>query len=104
MLWRNLSPQGGGRREGELGVQGSGWGALAWEPVGQRLVVEQVYDHQGNIGNGTVPLLVLDLWEHADYLQYCNVKTDWVTAYWKLVEWEDVARRFQTVRTLDRGL
>ena len=55
-------------------MQGSGWGALAWEPVGQRLVVEQVYDHQGNIGNGTVPLLVLDMWEHAYYLQYQNVK------------------------------
>jgi superoxide dismutase, Fe-Mn family len=39
--------------ETALNVQGSGWGALAWEPVGQRLVVEQVYDHQSNIGNGT---------------------------------------------------
>jgi len=35
---------------------------MAWKPVGQRLVVEQVYDHQGNIANGTVPLLVLDMW------------------------------------------
>jgi len=92
LFWRNMSPHGGGRPAGELGaavqesfdsfdalegqlteaalnVQGSGWGALAWEPVGQRLVVEQVYDHQGNIGNGTVPLLVLDMWEHAYYLQ-----------------------------------
>jgi superoxide dismutase, Fe-Mn family len=43
---------------------------MAWEPVGQRLVVEQVYDHQGNIGKGTVPLLALDIWEHAYYLQY----------------------------------
>ena len=78
--------------------------ALAWEPVGQRLVVEQVYDHQGNIGNGTVPLLVLDMWEHAYYLQYQNVKGDWVTAFWKVVNWEDVAQRFQKVRSLDLGL
>jgi len=35
---------------------------MAWEPVGQRVVVEQVHDHQGNIANGTVPLLVLDMW------------------------------------------
>jgi len=85
LFWRNMSPRGGGQPAGELAaavqesfgtfdglksqlteaalnVQGSGWGALAWEPVGQRLVVEQVYDHQGNIGNGTVPLLVLDMW------------------------------------------
>jgi superoxide dismutase, Fe-Mn family len=124
LLWRNMSPQGGGEPEGELkaaideyfqsfsalrnqmseaanNVQGSGWGALAWEPVGHRLVVEQIHDHQGNIGNGTVPLLVLDMWEHAYYLQYQNVKADWVKAFWKLVDWQDVAKRFKSVRTLD---
>ena len=127
LLWRNMSPHGGGQPAGDLAlavqesfgssdalksqlteaslnVQGSGWGAMAWEPVGQRLVVEQVYDHQGNIGNGTVPLLVLDMWEHAYYLQYQNVKADWVTAFWKVVNWEDVAQRFQKVRKLDLGL
>lgn len=127
LMWQNLSPHGGGRPDGEMlaavvdgfggfdgmcsqmthaatDVQGSGWGALAWEPVGQRLVVEQIHDHQGNIGNGTVPLLVLDMWEHAYYLQYRNVKADWVTAFWKLVDWEDVAARFASVRTLDLKL
>jgi hypothetical protein len=88
------------------GAQRSGLrlGGLAWEPVGQRLVVEQVYDHQGNIGNGTVPLLVLDMWEHAYYLQYQHAKGDWVTAFWKVVNWEDAAQRFQNVRTLDLAL
>jgi Fe-Mn family superoxide dismutase len=127
LMWKNLSPHGGGRPEGELAaaineafgsfdamrqqcsqaatnIQGSGWSTLAWEPVGRRLVVEQVHDHQGNIGNGTVPLLVLDMWEHAYYLQYRNVKDDWVQAFWKLVDWEDVAGRFAKVRTLDLGL
>ena len=89
--------------EAGINVQGSGWGALAWEPLGQRLVAEQVYDHQGNIGNGTVPLLVLDMWEHAYYLQYQNVKGDWVTAFWKVVNWDDVRQRFQKVRALDLG-
>ena len=51
-----------------------------------------------------MPLLVLDMWEHAYYLQYENVKGDWVKAFWKLVNWEDVAQRFQKVRTLDLGL
>ena len=46
-------------------VQGSGWGVLAWEPLGRRLVVEQVYDHHGNVGQGATPLLVFDAWEHA---------------------------------------
>lgn len=124
LMWKNLSPHGGGRPEGELlaaiteafssfdamqhqaneaakNIQGSGWSTLAWEPVGRRLVVEQVHDHQGNIGNGTVPLLVLDMWEHAYYLQYQNKKEDWVQAFWKIVNWEDVAQRFAKVRTLD---
>ncbi|MFN2376267.1 MAG: superoxide dismutase [Candidatus Binatia bacterium] len=127
LLWRNLSPHGGGQPDGELlaaieeffgsmealrrqmtaaavQLQGSGWGVLAWEPMGRRLVVEQVHDHQGNIGNGTVPLLAIDMWEHAYYLQYLNVKADWVEAFWKLVDWKDVARRFAAVRTLDLTL
>ena len=127
LFWKNMAPHGGGRPERDLAdaigesfgsfdgfksqlseaalnVQGSGWGALAWEPLGKRLVVEQVYDHQGNIGNGTVPLLVLDMWEHAYYLQYRNVKGSWVDAFWGVVNWEDVARRLASVRTLDLAL
>jgi Fe-Mn family superoxide dismutase len=78
-------------------VQGSGWAALAWEPTGGLLVVEQVYDHQSNLAQGASPLLVLDMWEHAFYLQYENVKADWVAAFWKLVNWTDVAARFARV-------
>jgi Fe-Mn family superoxide dismutase len=121
LFWKNLSPDGGGKPEGELAsaideffgsferfkshlsavttsVQGSGWGALAWEPIGQRLIVEQVYDHQGNVGNGSGPILVIDAWEHAFYLQYKNVKADYVDAIWNIVHWADVAERFERVR------
>ena len=127
LFWLNMSKHGGGEPDGELAdaikesfgsfagmksqlteaginVQGSGWGALAWEPLRKFLVVEQVYDHQGNIGNGTVPLLVLDMWEHAYYLQYLNVKGDWVKAFWKVVNWEDVAGRLRAVQCLDLAL
>ncbi|HEY3723374.1 MAG TPA: superoxide dismutase [Acidimicrobiia bacterium] len=123
MFWENLSPDGGGKPEGELAsaidegfgtfeglknqltesalnVQGSGWGALTWEPLGQRLIVEQVYDHQSNVGQGAPPLLVLDMWEHAYYLQYKNVKADWVKAFWEIVNWPDVAARFERARKL----
>ena len=123
MFWENLSPDGGGKPEGELAaaiddgfgtfeglknqltesalnVQGSGWGALTWEPLGQRLIVEQVYDHQSNVGQGAPPLLVLDMWEHAYYLQYKNVKADWVKAYWEIVNWPDVSDRFKRAREL----
>ena len=121
IFWKNLSPDGGGKPEGELAaaidehlgsfdackaqlseaatnVQGSGWAALSWEPVGQRLIVEQVYDHQGNVGQGGPPLLVLDMWEHAYYLQYENRKAEWVDAFWDIVHWDDVAQRFAAPR------
>ncbi len=124
MFWENLSPDGGGLPEGELAaavedgfggfdrfrsqltqaalnVQGSGWGALTWEPLGQRLIIEQIYDHQSNVGQGAPPLLVLDMWEHAYYLQYRNLKAEWVEAFWQIVNWPDVAARFARARTLE---
>jgi Fe-Mn family superoxide dismutase len=127
LLWKNLGPDGGGRPEGQLdaaitehfgsfdafraqlteastAVQGSGWGAMSWEPVAQRLIIEQVYDHQGNVGQGGPPLLVCDMWEHAYYLQYENRKAEWVDAFWNIVNWSDVATRFETIRTLDLSL
>ena len=127
LLWKNLSPSGGGKPEGDLAaaideffgdydgfraqmteaannVQGSGWAALSWEPLGQRLIVEQVYDHQGNVGQGGPPLLVVDMWEHAYYLQYQNRKTEWVDAFWNIVDWSDVAHRFEKSRTIDLAL
>jgi superoxide dismutase, Fe-Mn family len=127
IFWLNMSPDGGGKPDGELGdavdehlgsfdacqaqlteaamnVQGSGWGALSWEPVGQRLIVEQVYDHQGNVGQGGPPLLVLDMWEHAYYLQYENRKAEWVDAFWNVVNWDDVATRFAAARSIDLAL
>ena len=53
--------------------------------------MQQVYDHQGNHGQGTVPLLAFDAWEHAYYLQYKNVKADFFEALWNVVNWDDVA-------------
>jgi len=127
LLWKNMSPQGGGTPNGGLGgaldqhfgsfdafkaqltsaaetVQGSGWGTLSWEPLGKRLVVEQVFDHQGNVGNGALPILVIDMWEHAYYLQYQNRKKEWLDNFWELVNWADVADRFAKVQRTDIGL
>jgi superoxide dismutase, Fe-Mn family len=86
-------------------VQGSGWAVAAWEPLSQRIVVTQVYDHQGNVGQGTLPLLVVDAWEHAWYLQYQNVKADFFDAVWTVIHWADVAQRLQRARagTADLG-
>lgn len=121
LYWNNMSPDGGDKPEGELAaaideffgsfdgfrkqltqatttVQGSGWGALMWDPLGKRLYTAQIYDHQDNIGQGSTPLLVIDIWEHAFYLQYKNVKADYVEAFWNIVNWNDVAQRFAKAR------
>jgi Fe-Mn family superoxide dismutase len=66
---------------------------LAWEPLGERLIVEQVYDHHANMAQGSTPLLVIDAWEHAFYLQYENRKADYVKAIWNVFDWNDVAAR-----------
>jgi superoxide dismutase, Fe-Mn family len=127
LFWRNLSPHGGDKPAGDLAaavdehlgsydefraqfseaansMQGSGWAALSWDPVGARLIIEQVYDHQGNVGQGGPPLLVLDMWEHAFYLQYENRRQDWTDAFWHLVNWEDVEARFAKARSIDLAL
>ena len=82
-------------------VQGSGWALASWEPVAQRIVVQQVYDHQGNHGQGTMPLLAIDAWEHAYYLQYKNVKADFFEAVWNVVNWSDMAARYENARQAD---
>jgi Fe-Mn family superoxide dismutase len=121
IFWTNLSPDGGDKPVGDLATlierdfgsfdafrkqlsaatattQGSGWGVLAWEPLGQRLIVTQVYDHQGNVGIGSTPVLVFDSWEHAYYLQYKNVKPDYIAKLWDLVNWDDVSARLAAAR------
>lgn len=121
IFWQNLSPDGGDKPTGELAssidehfgsfdafkaqltsatstIQGSGWGVLAYDALGQRLLVEQVYDHQNNAGIGNTPLLVLDAWEHAFYLQYKNVKPDYVSALWNIINWDDVAARLTAAK------
>ena len=127
IFWNNLSPEGGERPEGELaaaideffgdfekfqahftatalGVQGSGWAVLAWDALGQRPNVVQLFDQQGNLPAGTVPLLMLDVWEHAYYLDYLNVRADYVKAFWNIANWQDVAKRFDAARSQTPGL
>ena len=121
IFWNNLSPEGGDKPEGELaaaiddafgsfdafrahftaaamGIQGSGWALLSFEGLGGNLLIEQLFDQQGNIPVATTPLLMLDMWEHAFYLDYVNVKADYVKAFWNIVNWADVAKRFEAAR------
>jgi superoxide dismutase, Fe-Mn family len=121
LFWTNLAPKAGGRPGGALAealgrdfgsfdafkrqlseaaatLMGSGWAALVWEPLGKRLLISQIYDHQSNVAQGGAPLMVLDAWEHAYYLQYENRKTDFFEAVWNLWNWGDVERRFESAR------
>lgn len=74
-------------------VQGPGWAALLYDPVNHRLVIESIEKHQQNHLVSMIPLLVLDMWEHAYYLQYKTEKADYVEAWWNIVDWEDVNNR-----------
>ena len=72
------------------GVKGSGWAILAYEPIGDRLITYQVKQHDLQIVPWSQPILVLDVWEHAYYLKYHNVRTDYVKAWWNVVNWTAV--------------
>ena len=127
IFWRNLTPDGGGEPKGELGraverdfggyealrlqlvqaamtIMGSGWAALAWDPVGRRLITTQIHDHQSEVTQGGLPLLVIDAWEHAYYLQYHSDKKRFFEALWEVFDWKDVAARFQAVQRVDLKL
>lgn len=127
IFWTNLSPDGGDKPTGALasalddnfdsfdkfaahftaaamGVQGSGWAALTWDSIGKKLLINQFFDQQSNFAAGAVPLLLLDVWEHAYYLDYKNVRADYVKAFWNITNWANVAQRFAVAREKTDGL
>ncbi len=124
LFWRNLKKDGGGKPMGALAqaidrdfgnfeqfkaqmketaatIMGSGWAALVYEPMAKRLLTTQIYDHQSNLNQAGIPLLVIDAWEHAYYLQYENRKTDFFEAIWNVFDYEDVAKRLETVSRMN---
>ncbi len=76
-------------------VQASGWGILAYEPAAQRLLVLQAEKHQNTGVWGAVPLLVIDVWEHAYYLRYQNKRSSYVKAFMNVINWANVEARLQ---------
>ncbi|SEE02260.1 superoxide dismutase [Ruania alba] len=121
IFWNNLSPDGGGEPEGELaaaiteffgsfsafqqhfadnaaGIQGSGWSVLGWDSLGERLAIFQLFDQQSNVPVSITPLLMLDMWEHAFYLDYLNVKAEYIKAFWNIANWQDVSARLEKAR------
>ncbi|MGB4503013.1 MAG: superoxide dismutase [Dethiobacteria bacterium] len=117
IFWENMKPGGGGPATGPVAelidhdfgdfekfkkqysaaaaaVEGSGWTLLCMIPPFNQLEILTAEKHQNLTQWGAVPLLALDLWEHAYYLQYQNRRADFIEAWWNLVNWEDVNRRF----------
>lgn len=76
-------------------VEGSGWALLVWEPNAGQLEVLTAEKHQNLTQWGVVPLLVIDVWEHAYYLKYQNNRGAYVDNFWNIVNWSDVADRFK---------
>ena len=127
LFWQNLAPRAGAEPQGELAralardfgsfesfkqqlvhtastIMGSGWAALVWDPVIRRLGTTQIHDHQSEVTQGSVPLLVLDAWEHAYYLQYQTDKARYFEAIWNLWNWNDVAQRYAAAQRVDLRL
>ncbi len=124
VFWDVMSPDGGGEPEdadlvrainasfgsfekfkahyiaASSAVEASGWGILAWEPFHDRLLVFQAEKHQNLSPMVTVPLLPIDVWEHAYYLRYQNRRGDYVRAFMNVVDWDAVARRFHEARRM----
>jgi len=124
IFWKNLTPDGGDAPSGELGrfiardfgsfesfkeqltevaatIMGSGWAALVWEPMAHRLLTCQIYDHQSNLSQGGIALMVIDAWEHAYYLQYRNDKAAFFKSLWKVWNWDDIAARFEAAQQVN---
>ncbi len=121
LFWENMTPQGSDSPSGNLlqqieqdfggfeafqkqfsaaagAVEGSGWAVLGWQPQLGQLLITQVEKHQDLTVWGIVPLLILDVWEHAYYLKYQNRRAEWIKAWWNIVNWEVVAQRFGATR------
>jgi len=75
-------------------IEGSGWGILAYQPYSDNLVVLQCENHHKLTVWGAVPLLVIDVWEHAYYLKYKNKRGDFVDALMNIINWDNVAQRY----------
>ncbi|NUB92081.1 superoxide dismutase [Haloterrigena sp. SYSU A121-1] len=118
VFWESMSPDGGGAPEGDLAaalesqfgsfeafqaeftatanaVEGDGWAMLFYEPLADALVVGQVEDQNELAHQRAVPILALDVWEHAYYLQYENDREAYVEAWWNVVDWGGVGKRYE---------
>ena len=121
IFWHNMTPKGGGKATGAIAreinrifggfqpfkqhfsaaaekVEGVGWALLVWAPRAHRVEILQAEKHQNLSQQDVIPLLVLDVWEHAYYLKYNNDRKKYINAWWHVVNWDDVNERFLEAR------
>ncbi|SET58786.1 superoxide dismutase, Fe-Mn family [Oceanobacillus limi] len=123
IFWDNMTPNSTKRPSGEIlgqlekdfgswkkfkelfsdvanSVEGNGWAVLFWAPRSGKLGIQSFEKHQLFQVPDTIPLLVLDVWEHAYYLQYKNDKASYVKNWWNVVNWDNVNKRFMEAKKL----
>jgi Fe-Mn family superoxide dismutase len=121
LFWNNMKPNGGGEPGGAVAdainasfgsfadfkekfssttavIQGSGWGWLVYNPSSSKVEYVAMSNQDSPRTKGLVPLLGLDVWEHAYYLNYQNKRPDYVAAWWNVVNWEEVDNRFSKAK------
>ena len=79
-------------------VEASGWNLLVWVPEFKKLEILQCEKHQNLTLWGCKPLLVLDMWEHSYFLQYNEKRADYINAFWNIVNWNAVNKRFDNIK------
>ncbi|TFB11244.1 superoxide dismutase [Candidatus Marinimicrobia bacterium MT.SAG.2] len=121
IFWTNMGPDGGGEPGGALAeamnsdfggfdkfkaqftaasnqVEGSGWGILAYRPSDNKLIILQAEKHQNLSQWDVVPLLVLDVWEHAYYLKYQNKRPAYTDAFFNVINWTNIEERYNNAK------
>lgn len=121
IFWENMAPDGGGEPTGELAdqieqsfgsfetfqnefsqtaeeVESVGWAMLFYEPLSDELIIGQIESQHLLAHQDSTPLLTLDVWEHAYYLQYQNERETYIDEWWNVVDWNDVTERYQAAR------
>jgi Fe-Mn family superoxide dismutase len=121
IFWNNMKPNGGGEPRGSIAdaintsfgsfsdfkekfssttilIQGSGWGWLVYNPSTNKVEYKAMPNQTSPRTEGLIPLLGCDVWEHAYYLKYQNRRPDYVSAWWNVVNWDDVVNRFENAK------